>query len=198
MKKPLILTTIFALSLALGSGSALSAPGKGKGKNKSKPQQSAKRDKGKEASKFKRIPPGQAKKQLNPKGRGEVHAELRNQFHFHDRDRDSLQSHFKKYKQHPHGLPPGLAKKLQRGKPLPPGWQKKVTKGWVIDDSWWSHFQPVPSTYLPPSLKHPKDTSIYLIGDRLVRVHRPRREVIDLIRISTLHPHQPRTSEGLE
>ena len=26
------------------------------------------------------------------------------------------------------GLPPGLAKKLDKGQPLPPGWQKKLSK----------------------------------------------------------------------
>jgi hypothetical protein len=30
------------------------------------------------------------------------------------------------YGAHPMGLPPGLQKKLARGKPLPPGWQKKL------------------------------------------------------------------------
>ena len=30
------------------------------------------------------------------------------------------------YGAHPPGLPPGLQKKLARGKPLPPGWQKKL------------------------------------------------------------------------
>jgi hypothetical protein len=30
------------------------------------------------------------------------------------------------YGAHPAGLPPGLQKKLARGKPLPPGWQKKL------------------------------------------------------------------------
>lgn len=31
------------------------------------------------------------------------------------------------YTAHPVSLPPGLQKKLARGKPLPPGWQKKLT-----------------------------------------------------------------------
>ena len=30
------------------------------------------------------------------------------------------------YGAHPVSLPPGLQKKLARGKPLPPGWQKKL------------------------------------------------------------------------
>jgi hypothetical protein len=30
------------------------------------------------------------------------------------------------YRAHPVSLPPGLQKKLARGKPLPPGWQKKL------------------------------------------------------------------------
>jgi hypothetical protein len=31
-------------------------------------------------------------------------------------------------------IPPGLAKKIQRGKELPPGWQKKIVKGEVLDN----------------------------------------------------------------
>ena len=30
---------------------------------------------------------------------------------------------------HSDGLPPGLQKKVEQGKPLPPGWQKKVDMG---------------------------------------------------------------------
>ena len=31
------------------------------------------------------------------------------------------------------GLPPGLEKNLERGKPLPPGWEKKLTVGDILD-----------------------------------------------------------------
>jgi hypothetical protein len=38
-------------------------------------------------------------------------------------DLDVIQQYFRA---HPMNLPPGLQKKLARGKPLPPGWQKKL------------------------------------------------------------------------
>ena len=32
------------------------------------------------------------------------------------------------------GLPPGIEKRLQQGKPLPPGWAKKMNEGDVLDE----------------------------------------------------------------
>ena len=81
-----------------------------------------------------------------------------------------------------------MAKNLRRGKPLPPGWQKKLKSGWVIDKDWWDLFDPVPGDYLPKDYKRPKNTGTYLFGDRLVRVHEPTREVVDLVRIPTIKP----------
>ena len=34
-------------------------------------------------------------------------------------------------------LPPGLAKKLDRGQPLPPGWQKKLSAGQFLADDYY-------------------------------------------------------------
>jgi hypothetical protein len=42
---------------------------------------------------------------------------------FGTNDVDVIQQY---YRAHPVSLPPGLQKKLARGKPLPPGWQKKL------------------------------------------------------------------------
>ena len=75
-----------------------------------------------------------------------------------------------------------------RGKPLPPGWEKKLRSGWIIDDDSWKLFDRVPSTYLPRDHKLPRDTGMYLYGDRFVRVHEPTREVIDTLRIPTIRP----------
>jgi hypothetical protein len=43
--------------------------------------------------------------------------------HFGRHDVQIIQQY---YRTHPVSLPPGLQKKLARGKPLPPGWQKKL------------------------------------------------------------------------
>lgn len=42
------------------------------------------------------------------------------------------------------GLPPGLAKNLQRGKPLPPGWAKKIAPFPVVLDR---RLHPLPAGY---------------------------------------------------
>ena len=40
--------------------------------------------------------------------------------------------------------------------------------------------------YLPRDFRLPKDTGVYLYGDRMVRVHQPTREVIDFVRIPSI------------
>lgn len=32
-----------------------------------------------------------------------------------------------------HGLPPGLQKNMEAGKPLPPGWEKKLHRGDILE-----------------------------------------------------------------
>ena len=39
----------------------------------------------------------------------------------------------------PHGLPPGLEKNVEQGKPLPPGWQKKLRVGHILDRDIYRH-----------------------------------------------------------
>lgn len=182
-KSPFTLGAIVTLILLLGSPCAFPAPGKGKAKGKTKAKaKSSAPAKGKDHRSRKK----EKIKSRPGKEDDLISQEWRAQARFHDRDRAVFHTHFQKYKRHPHGLPPGLAKNLHRGKPLPPGWHQKLREGWIIDDSWWGHFQPVPAAHLPSGLHYPLDTGIYLFGDRLVRVHRPSREVIDLIRIASI------------
>lgn len=173
------MTPLRTLLALLGFGLLISpcaleaAPDKGKSKAKGKPATG------------KTIPPGQAKK-LNPAVRKGAKSQPEPDLRFRDWERQALEAEFAKHKHHPHGLPPGLAKNLQRGKPLPPGWQKKLQQGWVVDDAYWPAFQPVPFDYWPTKLTRYPDTGLYLVGDRLVRVYKPRREVIDVIRIASI------------
>jgi hypothetical protein len=64
------------------------------------------------------------------KGKGKPKGEASaNQPWFAAADREALWQYYAAPGALPPGalnLPPGLAKKLQRGKPLPPGWQKKI------------------------------------------------------------------------
>ncbi len=104
---------------------------------------------------------------------------------FRDDDRTGVIRYFSDFRDQERGLPPGLAKKLQRGKPLPPGWQKKVQGGYVIEDDHRDYFHPLEYS-LFPSLEVVPDTRLYLYGNRIVRVYEPRREVIDLIVVPTI------------
>ena len=104
---------------------------------------------------------------------------------FRDNDRDGVLRYFSDYRDTQYGLPPGLAKNLNRGKPLPPGWRDKVSRGYVIEDSYRDYFYPL-SNDLFPGLEVIPDTRLYRYGDRVVRVYEPRREVIDMIIIPTI------------
>jgi hypothetical protein len=105
---------------------------------------------------------------------------------FRDDDRSSILGYFLEYRDRDRGLPPGLAKNLERGKPLPPGWQKKVSRGYVIEDDYYEHFHPV-SYDLFPGVQRVPETRLYQYGDRIVRVYEPRREVIDVIHVPTIN-----------
>ena len=105
---------------------------------------------------------------------------------FRDDDRTGIIQYFSKYRDNDLGLPPGLAKNYRKGKPLPAGWQKKVNNGYVIEDDYNQYFQPLDYDTFP-FLERVPDTRLYSYGDRVVRVYEPRREVIDVIQIPTIH-----------
>lgn len=63
---------------------------------------------------------------------------------FQDSDRERIVTYFSGYKSSDHGLPPGLAKRWKDGKRLPAGWRDRVVTGYVIEDEWYSAFEPVP------------------------------------------------------
>jgi hypothetical protein len=104
---------------------------------------------------------------------------------FRDDDRTGVIRYFSGFRDQERGLPPGLAKNLQRGKALPPGWQKKVQGGYVIEDDLNDYFHPLEYS-LFPGLEAVPDTRLYLYGNRIVRVYEPRRQVIDIIDIPTI------------
>lgn len=178
---------------ALVAGPAVEAKGKGGDKGgkakpsvsgKAKPSKKPKIDKGKGT-------PSLDKKldKSDKKGGASIDKnDWRKVSKFEDKDRDAIVSHWDRYKGNDKGLPPGLAKNLRKGKDLPPGWDKKIRNGWVVEDDWWDLFDRVPSTDLPKDLKLPKDTGMYLFGDRMVRVHEPSREVVDFVKMPGIKP----------
>lgn len=104
---------------------------------------------------------------------------------FREDDRTGVIRYFSGFRDQDRGLPPGLAKNWQRGKPLPPGWQKKIQGGYVIEDAYLDYFHPLEYS-LFPGLEVVAETRLYLFGNRIVRVYEPRREVIDIIVVPTI------------
>ena len=78
-------------------------------------------------------------------------------------------------------LPPGLQKKLARGGELPPGWQKKLARGEVVDGQVWSQSRRLPPELLGRLGAMPPDTEIRYIEDKVYRVIRDSREIIDIL-----------------
>ena len=176
--RPLLFATLGSVALLLGTAHAKPDKDKGKGNdkhaekgNKGKPDKAAKHAE-KQIEKADKHVAKNLDKGKKPK--------------FKDTDRTRVLGYFETYRNEAHGLPPGLAKNLRRGKALPPGWQKKLQPGYVIADDWWGDFSPVPYEWFP-EVEVVEDTRLYWYGDRVVRVYEPRREIIDVIIVPTIH-----------
>jgi hypothetical protein len=184
-----------AVSCSLLSAGALDAkPGKGKDKNQGGPPGHSEKGNGKDRQQ--QGGKGQEKadkdvgKHFDKKARkGAEKADRETvkwrEKRFREDDRDSVIRYFSEFSDKKHGLPPGLAKNLRRGKPLPPGWRDKVGRGYVIENDYSEYFQPL-SYELFPGLEVVPDTRLYRYGDRIVRVYEPRREVIDMFVVPTI------------
>ncbi len=77
-------------------------------------------------------------------------------------------------------LPPGLRKKVERGKELPPGWQKKIERGEVIDAQVYAHSRPLPPELrkrLPPP---PPGTIVVTVEGKVVRLMEATLTILDV------------------
>lgn len=189
-----------SMALALASaGAQPGGKGKAQGKGKGGPPAAAqkakqgggnakaRKAKGKptpSVAKAKDKPTGNASNKGKPatKGVAKVKPE---QLRFDQTDQERIRTYFSGFRDEENGLPPGLAMNVRRGKPLPPGWQKKISPGYIIEDDWWPNFQPIPSSWFPGMQAVP-ETALYRVGDRIVRVHEPRREILDSVIIPTI------------
>ncbi len=79
-------------------------------------------------------------------------------------------------------LPPGLAKKLRRGKQLPPGWQNKVSVGQPIPQEYMMYAKPVPRELELQLSTGPIGSKVLQIADRVVRIEAGTNMVLDAIR----------------
>jgi hypothetical protein len=170
-------------SFAIVASAAEAKPGKGSNKGGSDHSEKANRGKGadkgadKGAGKESDKRPDHAGR--DP-GKGAEKGHAARLARFNDHERTEIVEYFGRFRNQGQGLPPGLAKNQERGKPLPPGWQKKLVSGYRIRDDEWASYAPVPSKWFPNMRMEP-DTRLYYHGDRVVRVYEPLREVIDVI-----------------
>ncbi|GAB4349950.1 MAG: hypothetical protein Kow006_12110 [Gammaproteobacteria bacterium] len=72
------------------------------------------------------------------------------------------------------GLPPGLKKNVERGKPLPPGWQKKLAVGKPLE----------PQVYEASEVVVPVDRHGLLtirVEGKLIRLFEATREIVEIL-----------------
>ena len=77
-------------------------------------------------------------------------------------------------------LPPGLQKKVARGKPLPPGWQRKLTRGERLDHEYYSLGRGLPEDLLRRLSPPPPGSEILQIEDRIIRLDAATRTILDV------------------
>ncbi len=169
-----IVAVLGALALVAAPSDAKPGGGNSGDKGKGGNYHSQKGDKGKG--------PNYAKNKGDKGGKGDK--DFRKFARFQDNERNEIVDYFGRFRTQGDGLPPGLAMNQRRGKPLPPGWQKKLVPGYRIGDGEWQSYEPVPSSWFP-NQRMESGTRLYHYGDRVVRVYEPRREVVDVIYLTT-------------
>lgn len=89
---------------------------------------------------------------------------------------EKAKKHFKEKKQK--DMPYGLQKKVQRGGELPPGWKKKLQKGEVVDKDILRSGKVIYKDDYP----YVKGTKVYEIEDKIIRVSRATREILEVFK----------------
>ena len=94
-----------------------------------------------------------------------------------------VQEHYTSRSGHRKQLPPGLAKKMARGRGLPPGWQKKVAAGETMPVEVYKAARPLPKEIvlkLPPP---PPGTVVVAIEGKIARVLEKTRQILDVFEL---------------
>jgi hypothetical protein len=81
------------------------------------------------------------------------------------------------------GMPPGLERRVESGKGLPSGWQRRLEVGQRIDKELQSNATAVPREMRRMLPTPPRGQEDLIIGDRLVRVDRRSREIVDTVEL---------------
>lgn len=77
-------------------------------------------------------------------------------------------------------LPPGLQKKVARGKPLPPGWQKKIAPGKSLDYQVYRQGENLPDILLNRLPTAPDGTEILQVEDKIMLLNSATRTILDV------------------
>jgi hypothetical protein len=80
----------------------------------------------------------------------------------------------------PTGLPPGLQKKVARGKALPPGWQKKLARGEHLDHEYYGYGSTLPDDLMGRLPPPPPGSEILRIEDQIIRLDAATRTILDV------------------
>lgn len=77
-------------------------------------------------------------------------------------------------------LPPGLQKKIARGKPLPPGWAKKLRIGERFPSEYQEYVEPVSVTIIKrlPPIRPTEE--IVRVQDKIVKMVKATKLIIDV------------------
>lgn len=79
-----------------------------------------------------------------------------------------------------HGLPPGLAKKVEHGGSLPPGWQEKVVVGEKMPVTVYKEALPLPKEVVVKLPPPPIGTITVAIDGKVVRLLEATKEIMDV------------------
>ena len=109
-----------------------------------------------------------------------------------DKEKESNPAHEKADKQESRSdvekklkaLPPGLKKKLSRGKSLPPGWQDKVKKGEVLPQDIIDAAIPAPKEIVEILPKTEIETKVVVVANKAVQISKATKEILDVFEIS--------------
>jgi len=80
-------------------------------------------------------------------------------------------------------IPRGLQKKVARGGELPPGWEKKIAKGEILPEDIYKTAEPLPEALTKKLAEGLKDTVLVKIEDKIVRLSKATKEVLDVFEI---------------
>jgi hypothetical protein len=76
-------------------------------------------------------------------------------------------------------LPPGLQKKVARGKALPPGWQKKIAAGQSLDYQVYRQGTNLPNEVLRRLPPFPVGTETLQVEDKVLLINTATRVILD-------------------